>query len=374
NPYVLEEPGLIVPEGVTLAIEPGVIVKAESSVTSLTVEGVLVAAGTDASPVIFTSLTDDEGGDTNGDGAATQPAPGDWAGITIQDAASQSRLEYVVMRYGGTDAQPLLLVSDSSPAVSHAEVTEFTGDAGVVVRGSTAQPTISLSSITAGTTGVIYEEGAAGELSGSTLSGHEYDGIDIYDTCSPEIRQNDISSNGYDGIYFDGGASVAAVSDNVLADNGLYAIDVYDDAAPVLEGNSGSGNAYNAICLTGDRSENEEWLLKADGFPYLIDWYYSIGPDASVEFESGSVVKSDGGRLDISGALLASGSALDRVVFTSVNDDFHGGDTLDDGSQTSPSAEDGAAISVEPGGQLTMAHTDVLYGGGNVFQALACPT
>ena len=102
NVYVVTRT-IVVPSGVTLSIVPGAIVKfdAGQGITVLA-GGQLVADGSVAQPIIFTSIKDDaNGGDTNGDGSTTSPAPGDWNQILNEGVAS---FDHVEVLYGSDTA------------------------------------------------------------------------------------------------------------------------------------------------------------------------------------------------------------------------------------------------------------------------------
>jgi hypothetical protein len=92
-----------VKEGATLTIDPGVLVKLDNDVF-FEVEGALSAVGSDDEEITFTSIKDDSvGGDTNGDGASSEPSPGDWTMIRFRDSSSDSNssVEHARIRYAG---------------------------------------------------------------------------------------------------------------------------------------------------------------------------------------------------------------------------------------------------------------------------------
>ena len=88
SPYIVTD-SITVVSGVTLTIEPGVIVKFDSDF-SLIINGTLNAQGTSASPITFTSN-------------AASPAPGDWKGIYFNNYVDDATtfLEHCVVEYGG---------------------------------------------------------------------------------------------------------------------------------------------------------------------------------------------------------------------------------------------------------------------------------
>ena len=90
-----------VPDGVTLTINPGAVLKFEAGQSLLVnAGGRLSALGSLAEPIVFTSIRDDSaGGDTNGDGNASVPEAGDWPCLYLH--GGQGDLDHALFNYAG---------------------------------------------------------------------------------------------------------------------------------------------------------------------------------------------------------------------------------------------------------------------------------
>jgi predicted outer membrane repeat protein len=99
---------LIIGPGITLDIAPGAIVKfAPGARLRVGSGGTLNAPATSGTPIVFTTFADDTaGGDSNLDGGATQPRPGQWGGISAEGGLVQVsdavELRYTQATTGGT--------------------------------------------------------------------------------------------------------------------------------------------------------------------------------------------------------------------------------------------------------------------------------
>ncbi len=89
----------------SLKIDPGIVVKLAGARIEVALGGQLIAEGTAADPIVFTTLTNDAFGgsgtfDTKSDGNGTQPTAGQWGGLFF-GATAQGSLDHVLISYAG---------------------------------------------------------------------------------------------------------------------------------------------------------------------------------------------------------------------------------------------------------------------------------
>ncbi len=273
----------------TLTIQPGAVIKFHPTAgpdLSLGGSGTIVASGTLEKPIIFTSYKDDaHGGDTNGDGTGTNPAPEDWGEINT-NGLNGSVFEYCEFYYGGSSAYTATLgiTSGSNATVRNCTFAYNSGDDG---------------------TGWYGALDASGAGSGTVIQNNVF-----YENVRPLSINTEYNLNNSNQFH-----------------NPANAIQT---------------NTYNGIFVyTYDFGHALSW--GETEVPYIIDdndwWINSTGSlslanNVVVKFRPGSTLLLESG---LSALVNYNGTG---VYFTSYKDDAHGGDTNGDMNATTPSNGD----------------------------------
>ncbi len=268
-----------------LTIEPGTIIKFHpGSGLEVWENGTISALGSSTDGIVFTSIKDDIGGDTNEDESGTSPDAGDWVNIDLGNQ-NGSQFIYCTFSYGGNSS--------------------YFG-------------TLNLGSNYSKVDNCTFKNNDA------YLSGGVYYGAlaaqDAGDDC---IITNNIFYNNKVPISIDGHISI----------NKSNKFSNPSDATQI--------NKYNGIFVHGQDiiSSSTTWqetevayVIQYSGFELWDGFSLTLGDSVTLKFFTG-------GELDIqTGATLANGQGTE-VYFTSFKDDNLKGDTNGDGT---PGATPGA--------------------------------
>lgn len=300
NVYVING-NLIVSAGVTITIQGDTVVKFDLG-RYMDVFGTLVLTGTVPSDdVKFTSLRDDSyGGDTNGDGNATLPAPGDWDAIYIENSATT--FQYGEVRYAN---RGLALYNSTAATIS---------------------PTVQFSTFRQNTWGLslfaVNQGDITSSINGNTFTNNAYGLVTVASptfagTSRPTLLNNNFNTNTQLPIYLSGSAYPVYAGGNSF------------QGYPTPDKRLGIG-------LGGVFTQNGSWDI-VNTMPYVVLANTIITAGVAVTLPVGMILKfSLGTYLDTFGTLdLKSTSPLTPTIFTSIRDDV-GGDTNGDGTDTEP--------------------------------------
>jgi parallel beta-helix repeat protein len=298
---------LTINSGTNVDVEPGIVLKMNDNV-GIWVNGGFRAKGTVAGgEIIFTGIRDDNVGnpyDTNGDGQASAPGRGNWYTIRFQSS------------------------SDDGYCLLDSCQVKFSGGNGW---------------------GAVTYTDASSILRNSTIINAYYYGVRCEGASIPIVTNLSISSCGYDPI------AMSLMSD------------------PVLTNISFAGNGSQGIRLLEGTLSTNAYLRKRDvagisNIAYIIQGL-TISANAVLTIEPGVVIKNV---LDawngiwVNGALVAEGTATQKVVITSLADDSKGGDTNNNGNANAPNRWDWKGIVFYSSGLdsiNSLKNCEIRYGG-----------
>lgn len=343
-----------------LTLNHGVIMKFNHteddwSSNGLTVNGTLNVTGTATSTIFFTSIKDDEpGGDTNGDGSATTPSPGDWRPIKFihgsQGTFSHSKVRYGGMYdwyYGWVGSYPAVYNNGGTLNISNSQIEKTAQWIG---------------------TGIVQ---TGGSLSvNSSEFNNQYIGVSVQGG-SASILQNNFHDNSYGFGAGNENVSALTLNSNTFTNNSLAAVFIDASINFTHSGNIATGSGKRGFMIGGWITQDRTWT--SGDLPYIISGGATIDSGATLTIQPGAIVKlctSDclpwtysPASISVLGVLQANGLPDNKISFTSIKDDDIGGDTNGDGP-SSGAPRDWDSVSFWPGSQGNFSNVIIRYGGG----------
>jgi len=322
--YMLSE--IIVPSGLTLTIDPGIVIKSSSYTRRFRIQGKLIADGTAADWITFTSVKDDNHGnpgDTNKDGTITTPSTGDMSAIIFEDGYDPTSIvDYVRIKYASVYSY-----SYSNGGSNH------------YVHGCAI---VTLSQI-------------APAPAGPTIS-----------NC--EIRESAYGVSSYQ-------ASNPIVTNNSFINITNTPLSLSGSANPTYSGNTFTNCGINALGLIGHNVVVNGAISKRNvagytNITYVLLENITVMNGTYLDIDPGVVIKMLSKYWYIDGGFKMNGTVAEHVVFTSLYDDNVGNpmDTNGDGNATTPSSGNWYRIEFDETSDdayCELNYADLQYGGNS---------
>ncbi len=316
-----------------------------------------------------------------------------WSGpLTTNTTFTNNQVQNIV---GNVDVEPgVTLTVEAGTVVEFNSGTSLTVDGTLLAQGTTSQTIVftSFKDDSASGGSNTANPGDWGQiLFTSTSTGSLIDdavikyggGAEIEaNGASPTIENSTIAYSTVYGVQLVD--SDATLTGDTFLDNGFgneFGGAMYMDMAsqPVMGSITfTNNNEYNGVSLPGGNLPAGTTTWSNAGIAYWLDSDVTVPAGSTLVIGPGQVIKlggfESGNNVIVQGTLQANGTPTQPVVFTSKKDDSAGGDTNNDGSNSSPGPGDWGSIEFTATSTGSMLDNVLInYGGTEVVATGASP-